>query len=71
LLAPFLVCFGQNGSSNSASIVEALKSAVKRRDGRSIELQRKELLRLEPQNREAHGNAGEWLADGWYCTPAR
>jgi superkiller protein 3 len=71
LLAPLFVCFGQNASSNSVIIVEALKSAVQRRDGRSIELQRRELLRLEPQNREVHGNAGEWLAGGRYCTPAR
>ena len=70
MLAPFLVCFGQNASSESPPIFEALKSAIQARDVQLIDQQRKELDRVEPRNREAHGKAGEWLAEGRYCEPA-
>ena len=70
-LAPFFICFAQSGDAELAASLQALHSAVQAHDLQSIEQQRKELLRVAPQNREAHGTAGQWLADARYCAVAK
>ena len=70
-LAPFFICFAQSGDAELAASLQALHSAVQAHDLQSIEQQRKELLRVAPQNREAHGTAGQWLADARYCAAAK
>jgi len=70
-LAPFFICFAQSGDTNLAASLQALRSAIQARDLPSIEQQRKELLRAAPRNREAHGTAGQYLADARYCAAAK